>query len=141
MHQRVGVQQQDEVPARLRHRLIVRGGKAAVLVIADQLDLAYLELRMGCWGFAPSYASVTPLRLHPLISRRSFVAMLSLPPDWRRMQDRSNRMIQAVVRQGWPELLDLPISRYGDYRDRTGLVLRALRQPHLVTKKLRKMFG
>lgn len=106
-----------------------------------QLDLAYLELRMGCWGFAPSYASVTPLRLHPLISRRSFVAMLSLPPDWRRMQDRSNRMIQAVVRQGWPELLDLPISRYGDYRDRTGLVLRALRQPHLVTKKLRKMFG
>lgn len=106
-----------------------------------QLDLAYLELRMGCWGFAPCYASVTPLRLHPLISRASFEAMLSLPPGWRRMQDRSNRMIREVIAQGWPELLELPISRYGDWRDHTGFVVRALRQPHLITKKLRKMFG
>ena len=50
-------------------------------------------------------------------------------------------MIQSVIRQGWPELLDLPISRYGDFRDRMGLVRSIRWRPHLVAKKLRKLFG
>lgn len=106
-----------------------------------RLDLAYMELRMGCWGFAPSYASVLPLRLHPLISRENFTAMLSLPPEWRRRHNRTNRMIREVIAAGWPELLDLPISRYGDYRDPLSVLSRALTKPHLVAKKIRKLFG
>ncbi len=106
-----------------------------------QLDLAYLELRMGCWGFAMAYANHTPVHIHPLISRTCFTAMLSLPPDWRRQENGSNRWIREVIRQNWPELLDLPINRYGDYRDRLRLLERALRAPHLIPKKLRKMFG
>lgn len=105
------------------------------------LDLAYLEIRMGCWGFALSYTNSDPTDIHPLIGRDSFAAMLSLPPEWRRMRDGTNLMIQSVIHQGWPELLDLPISRYGDFRDRISLVRRIRRHPHLVVKKLRKLFG
>lgn len=104
------------------------------------LDLAYIEIRMGCWGFALSYTNHDPIDLHPLIGRESFAAMLSLPPEWRRMSNRTNPMIQEVIRQGWPELLSLPISSYGDWRDRTAVIRRALRQPHLVAKRLRKVF-
>jgi hypothetical protein len=102
-----------------------------------QLDLAYLELRMGCWAFAQSYSSPRVRHMHPLISRESFTAMMSLPPDWR----RSGRMVTTCIRGAWPELLDLPINRYGDHRDTLRLIGRALAEPHLVLKKLRKRFG
>ncbi|RMF41745.1 MAG: hypothetical protein D6754_00330 [Alphaproteobacteria bacterium] len=102
-----------------------------------QLDLAYLELRMGCWAFAQSYASPEVRHMHPMISRESFAAMLSLPPDWR----RSHRMVRASIEAAWPELLELPINRYGDWRDALRLLARAAAEPHLVLKKLRKRFG
>lgn len=102
------------------------------------LDLAYLEIRMGCWGFALSYTKSQPTDIHPLISRDSFSAMLSLPPEWRRMKKGTNLMIQSVIRQGWAELLELPISRYGDWRDMANTLRRIGKQPHLVAKKLRK---
>jgi hypothetical protein len=57
------------------------------------------------------------------------------------MQNGTNLMIQSVIRQGWPELLDLPISRYGDFRDRVDFVRRVHRHPYRVVKKLRKLFG
>lgn len=101
------------------------------------LDLAYLELRMSCWAFAQAYSTPNNHAIHPLISRESFAAMLSLPPEWR----RSNRMIIRGIELAWPELLDLPINRYGDYRDAIRPVMRALRDPRLVVKKLRKRFA
>ncbi len=103
-----------------------------------QLDLAYTELRMGCWGFALSYGNARPIDIHPLISRESFAAMLSLPPEWRRMAAGSNRMIGEVITQDWPELMDLPISRYGDWRDQWGTIRRAIENPYLIVKKIRK---
>jgi len=106
-----------------------------------KLDLAYLELRVGSWGFDTVYASPVRRPLQPLVSRAVYSAMLSLPHDWRRMQGHSNRMVQEVIRQGWPDLLDLPIGCYGDWRDKTRLVARALKNPHLVLKVLRKRFG
>jgi hypothetical protein len=102
-----------------------------------QLDLAYLELRMCCWAFAQAYASPAVNHIHPLISRRSFAAMLSLPVEWR----RTNRMVTRSIELTWPELLELPINEYGDWRDVQQLVLRAARHPHLVLKRLRKRFG
>lgn len=107
----------------------------------QKLDLAYLEIRMGCWGFAPAYCGHRPMDLHPLISREAFAAMMALPPDWRRMADRTNPMITEIIRQNWPELLDMPISLYGDYRDRMNLIRRAIANPYLIVKKLRKKFG
>lgn len=102
-----------------------------------QLDLAYLELRMSCGPFAQGYSSPKHHNIHPLISRECFEAMLTLPMDWR----RDNRMVLGTVRQFWPELLEQPINRYGDWRDQARLVKRALQDPSLIVKKLRKRFG
>ncbi|MBL8772702.1 MAG: hypothetical protein JNK30_15065 [Phenylobacterium sp.] len=101
------------------------------------MDLAYLELRMSCWAFAQAYATPDNYAIHPMISREAFAAMLSLPPDWR----RTNRMIIRGIELAWPELLSLPINRYGDYRDVLRPLGRAMRNPNLVIKKLRKRFG
>ncbi|MCR9059174.1 MAG: hypothetical protein NXI02_17690, partial [Rhodobacteraceae bacterium] len=105
------------------------------------LDLAYLELRMGCWGFASAYGDYSPIDIHPLISRSSFTAMMSLPADWRIMHERTNKMIVETVRLGWPEILEFPINRYGDHRDRFSRLRRVVAQPHLAIKRLRKRFG
>jgi len=102
-----------------------------------QLDLAFLELRMSCWGCASAYANPIVKQIHPMISRESFATMLSLPPKWR----RNNYMILEGVRDAWPELLELPINRYGDYRDFLRMVTRAASNPYLVLKVLRKRFG
>ena len=75
--------------------------------------------------------------IQPLIARESFVAMLSLPPEWR----RSNRMVTRCIELSWPELLSQPFNAYGDYRDRVRLVERAMRNPRLILRKLKKRFG
>ncbi len=105
-----------------------------------QLDLAYIELRMGSWGFCLSYCTPQPVDIHPLISRRNFASMLSLPPEWRRQANGTNRMIQEVVRAGWPEALELPIGRFGDYRDVTFRLWQVLQDPAAIPRKLRKRF-
>jgi hypothetical protein len=101
------------------------------------LDLAFIELRLGCWGFSQAYASPEVREIQPLISRESFVAMLSLPPDWR----RSNRMVTRCIELAWPELLEQPFNAYGDHRDRVRTLQRAVRNPRLILRKLRKRFG
>ncbi len=101
------------------------------------LDLAFIELRLGCWGFSQAYATPEIRQIQPLIARESFVAMLSLPPDWR----RSNRMVTRCIELSWPELLGQPFNAYGNYRDRVRLVERAVRDPRRIVRKLRKRFG
>lgn len=105
------------------------------------LDLAYLEIRMGCWGFALSYTNTAPTDIHPLIGRENFNNMLSLPPSWRRIENGTNPMIQNIITQGWPEILDFPIGRYGDWRDQASFLRRVATKPYLIVKKLRKTFS
>lgn len=101
-----------------------------------QLDLAYLELRHYAWGFASSYANAPGLPLvHPLITRESFRLMMALEPRFR----RESTYIRAGIEQQWPELLTVPVNRYGDARDALHLLRRAS-SPRRVAKKLRKLF-
>jgi hypothetical protein len=100
-----------------------------------KLDLAYLELRMSCWGFADSYALPKQLEIHPLVSRRIYSAMLSLPAEMR----INNGMITACIEREWPELLSLPINKYGDFRDKVSLVGKAITNPRSAMRKLRQM--
>lgn len=99
------------------------------------LDLAYIELRMSCWAFAQSYASADVVKIYPLISRNVYDAMLSLPPESR----RANGMIRLSIDAAWPDVLDLPINRYGDYRDQLQPLMRAIRRPHKAWKKVRQL--
>ena len=96
------------------------------------LDLAYIELRMSCWAFAQSYATPTVLTLYPLISRRSYEAMMALPPEIR----RNNGMIRLCIEQSWPDVMALPINKYGDLRDYTFLLRKAMRNPRRAWKKV-----
>jgi len=101
----------------------------------EKLDLAYMELRMSCWGFADSYALPKQLEIHPLISRRIYRAMLSLPADVR----RNNGMTMLCIQQEWPEVLTLPINKYGDLRDRVRPIQRAIANPRRAMRKVRQL--
>jgi hypothetical protein len=100
-----------------------------------KLDLAYMELRMSCWGFADSYALPKQLEIHPLISRRIYRAMLALPAEMR----RNNGMTLSCIKREWPELLTLPINRYGDLRDRVDPIHRAIANPRRAMRKIRQV--
>lgn len=100
-----------------------------------KLDLAYMELRMSCWGFADSYALPKQLEIHPLISRRIYCAMLSLPADVR----RNNGMTELCIKREWPELLALPINKYGDLRDKVVPIRRAIANPRRAMRKVRQL--
>lgn len=95
------------------------------------LDLAYIELRMASWSSVQSYANPRSTIIHPLASFRSIEAMLRLPPETR----QRDGLISGFVRQFWPELLTLPINRYGDYRD----VLQPLHKATNPVKLFRKI--
>lgn len=99
-----------------------------------KLDLAYLELRLAPWAFANAYGTPEVCHIHPMVSRRAFEAMASLPPDWR----RSGRLIGAIIEMYWPELLTIHINRYGDYRDLVQLVRRVATHPSQIMRKLRR---
>jgi hypothetical protein len=103
----------------------------------QQLDLAYIEHRLGCWAFAQAYANPGIHHVYPLVSRFVFEAALSLPVAWR----ASDRMVTRSIELTWPELLEIPRNRYGDWRDKKRLVMRATKKPYLVARWLRKRFG
>ena len=100
-----------------------------------KLDLAYMELRMSCWAFAQSYAAPSQVEVHPLISRRIYEAMLSLPPSVR----RQNGAIVQSIKLRWEELLALPINRYGDWRDNVVRLRSAAANPSRAGRKLRQL--
>ena len=107
------------------------------LDVYHKLDLAFIELRLGCWGFSQAYAMPEIREIQPLIARESFVAMLSLPADWR----RSNRIGHALHRAVVARAPRAAVQRHGDYRDHARLIMRALRDPRLIQRKLREKFG
>ena len=76
-------------------------------------ELAYIELKMSCCWLAQSYVNPAMPMIAPLISRSIFTHMLHLGHDMRRRQ----AMPAEVIRRMWPELLEVPINRYGDWRD------------------------
>lgn len=77
------------------------------------LDLAYIELRMGSWSSVQSYANPNAVVLHPLGSYLTMEAMLNLPKEYK----KNDGMGTGFIRKYWPEVLSLPINRFGDYRD------------------------
>jgi hypothetical protein len=50
-------------------------------------------------------------------------------------------MVTRCIELSWPELLEQPFNSYGDYRDLGRTIMRALRNPRLIQRKLRKKFG
>ena len=71
------------------------------LTLFELLDIAYMELRLGCWA-SPHLYGMAPFRsiVAPLSSRRIFKAMLSLPAPYR----RSGQITADVARYLSPQI-------------------------------------
>ena len=101
-----------------------------------KLDLGYLELRMSAWSAAQTYPQSFIDHEHPLIAREVYALMLDLPPHAK----RGNLLIKSAIEQLWPDLSEIPINRYGDYRDTLEVMLKVADHKR-VAKKLRKIWG
>lgn len=101
----------------------------------DILDLAFIELRNSSWAFGQAYSNPITVKLNPLNSRPAYEAMLRSPPEAR----RGNVLFRRVIELNWPELLAVPINRYGNYRDRLEKVMLGLRRPDKALRKARQI--
>ena len=99
------------------------------------LDLAYIEQRMGPWYGVQFYCDPTLVRLAPLMTRRAVELMLSLPPDWK----RSSRLYDEIIARNWPELGHYPYNSLGVWRDGINKARKAIQNPRIILKKLRKL--
>ncbi len=100
-----------------------------------KLDLAYMEISIHCWVFVQSYTKPGHVEVNPLISRRLFTAMLSLPPEVR----LKNGMNLRCIEEAWPEVAGVPINRYGDWRDKTAKLGHAISDPRRALRKARQL--
>lgn len=100
------------------------------------LELAYIELRMSAWAFSQAYANPKKqIEVNPMICREAYSLMLSLKPE----DKISGRFIKTGIKLNCPELSDIPINKFGDYRDLVHL-LKKINLNNL-KKKARKVFG
>lgn len=101
------------------------------------LDLAYLELRMSAWGFCDSYVKPKQHEIHPMISRANYVDMLSLPPETRRKGEIYFKAIETL----WKEISEIPINKYGNYRDILRPAREAIKNPRRASRKVMQIVG
>ena len=92
------------------------------------LDLLYIEQRLGCWAGPAMYGSAPfAFTLTPFNHRGIFLAMMSLPTEYRMQQ----KLAGDVVRSAWPEAAKLPFQQYTGLkqaRNRLSQKLSRLRQ-------------
>lgn len=76
--------------------------------VGNTLDIAYVELRLGCWAGPSMYGHDIALpSISPFNCGRYYKALLSLPESLR----AENRLCHLLIQYLWPELLQFPINR------------------------------
>ncbi|MHA6264569.1 asparagine synthetase B family protein [Arenibacterium sp. CAU 1754] len=128
---RMGFRKEDEVVARLSDWMAAAPFENTL----HNLDLAYVEQRMGPWGAAQFPCDPTLVRYAPLVTRRVIELMIGLPAEWK----RNGRAAEETVRQAWPELETYRYNSLGPVRDTLLKIRRVASDPALVVKRLRKM--
>lgn len=97
------------------------------------MDLAFLELKFGAWAMGQKPAtSQAAFTISPMAQRQVLSAFIFTPPE----EKRTTRLFEALIRACWPEVLELPVNKYGDFRDRLAL-LRKAANPNRVRRFLR----
>lgn len=99
------------------------------------LDLAYVEQRMGPWGAAQFPCDPTLVRYAPLVTRRAIELMIGLPAEWK----RNGIAAEETVRLAWPELEKYRYNSLGPVRDTFLKMRRVVADPGLVVKRVRKI--
>ncbi len=81
------------------------------------LDLAFNELRFANWGMAQApIQRAMKMTLMPFAQRVVQNAFMRMEPT----TQGTEVFFDSLVRYMWPASMDLPINKYGDYRDRLG---------------------
>lgn len=128
---RFGLAKSPEIEAAIARWLAELPAMSAL----DILDLAYIDLRCGCWYGVQFCSDPTLVRHAPLFNYAAVEQMLSLPASMKRDQS----MADAVIERLWPELLRYPYNSLGKVGDTKLKLQRALSDPRLVLTKLRKI--
>jgi hypothetical protein len=103
--------------------------------VTQVLGLAYIELRLACWGMPQTYGQAAfAIHIFPAVHRSIFMDMLSLPIDYR----KDKRLTLDMIRLLWPELLDLPFNRYTGLRNLIDKMKRIRRIPAKVVAASRR---
>lgn len=78
------------------------------------LDLAFLELKFGSWAMG-QHPLQNALKLHfqPFAQRDVLDAFLGVTPS----EKGTERLFRVCIERLWPELTEIPVNKYGDYRD------------------------
>ena len=78
------------------------------------LDLAFLELKFGSWAMG-QHPLQNALKLHffPFSQRDVLEAFMGVSPS----EKGTERLFRACIDGLWPELTEIPVNSYGDYRD------------------------
>lgn len=109
--------------------------------LADQnafriLDLAYIELRMGCWA-SPQSLGFPEACYHiaPLDNREIYDILLSLPTAWR----REGCYVDKLIEQLWPDLCRWHFNRFGGFRQAAQLATKLMSWER-IRRKVRRHF-
>ena len=118
---RLGRPQEPEVVAMVEAWLAGLEGFPTSVV----LDLAYLEMSYTML-WRPAQCAEIP-ELLPFADRAIQRAFLSVAPEAK----GTDRLFRACLTHMWPQALDLPVNRYGNYRDPLAKLTRALQPARL----------
>jgi hypothetical protein len=101
------------------------------------LDLAFLELKFGCWAMG-QHPIQNSLKLHflPFAQRDVLEAFMGVRPT----EKGTDRLFRACIDRLWTELSEIAVNSYGDYRDNL-VLLSKLTNPARVRRFLRDRFA
>lgn len=78
------------------------------------LDLAHMELKGSSWAMAQHAAQcAVQLEMNPFAQRSIRQAFLSVPPE----RKGTEALFLRAIAMMWPEVMEYPVNRFGDYRD------------------------
>jgi hypothetical protein len=105
--------------------------------LMTQLDLAYIEQRLGCWGASSQFGPDFVYRdFCPLIDPVVFDLTLALPHEFRRRRS----LATAIIAQARPELLAVPINRPPPLA-RIRAFARKVADPERIRRKVRQLLA
>jgi hypothetical protein len=97
------------------------------------MEMAFIELKVGVWAMGQrSISNSIKLNFLPFAQRRVLEAFVGVEPA----KKGTGALFQAIIFRLWPELMDFPINKYGDARDRL-TVFKKLANPNKVRRYIR----
>lgn len=106
-----------------------------VVNAAEVYEMAYLELREGCWASVQFPCDPTLVRYQPLLADRAVRAMMGISRE-----DKSKALLaDSVIAHYWREMSDMPFNSVGPFRDFIAQIQRVIRDPDAIVRRLRRL--